>query len=167
MWKIGDTVLYRSSGLCRIEDIKKENFSGECEEYYVLRPLHDKNSSVLVPLSNEELCGKIMPLLTESEIDALIDTFPSLFVEWENNDKLRAQKFRAMLETGDRQEVCAVIKAVWERRAYLAVTGKKSRASDDAIAEKAERILFDEISHVLKIPRENIVSYIEERLKKS
>ena len=47
-YKVDDYVVYRRSGICRIADIRMENFSSVGErEYYVMKPLHDDRSKFL------------------------------------------------------------------------------------------------------------------------
>ena len=164
MWKIDDVVLYRTAGLCKIENITTEVFTGEPQEYYVLRPLSDTKSVLHIPLANAQLCAKMFPLMSCGEIEKLIDELPALTVEWQDNDKRRAEYFKGVLESGDRRMLAALIKTVHERRVLLEQAGKKLRASGESVCTKAEKLLFDELSYVLKIPCADIPQYILQKL---
>ena len=58
-YPINDTVFYGSEGVCRIVDIVKRRFQGQTEEYYVLQPVYNENSTIYVPIRNEALIGKM------------------------------------------------------------------------------------------------------------
>ena len=139
MWKIDDIVLYRTSGLCRIEDITTENFGGSPTDYYVLKPLGDEKSVIRIPCSSEVLCNKMHPLMTRDEIETLIKEAPTLSLEWQEND----------IESGNRRDIMALVTTVRTKRDKLVSLGKKLRASDEALMTRAEKMLADEFSHVL------------------
>ena len=150
MWNINDTVLYRASGLCRIENITEEKFGDEVQEYYVLRPLGDEKSIVHIPCSNTLLCSKMHSLMTKDEIEALIKSLPTLSSDWPENDKRRAEYFRSVLETGNRLNIAGIIMSIRRRREELTAIGKKPRASDESICARAEKLLLDEFNFVLE-----------------
>ena len=150
MWNINDTVLYRASGLCRIENITEEKFGDEVQEYYVLRPIGDEKSVVHIPRSNTILCSKMHSLMTKDEIEALIKSLPTLSSDWPENDKRRAEYFRSVLETGNRLNIAGIIMSIRRRREELTAIGKKPRASDESICARAEKLLLDEFNFVLE-----------------
>ncbi|MBQ9976543.1 MAG: CarD family transcriptional regulator [Clostridia bacterium] len=150
MWKINDTVLYRASGLCRIENITEEKFGDEVQEYYVLRPLGDEKSIVHIPCSNTILCSKMHSLMTRDEIEDLIESLPTLSSDWPESDKRRAEYFRSVLETGNRRDIAGIIMSIRRRREELIAIGKKPRAVDESICARAEKLLLDEFNFVLE-----------------
>lgn len=150
MWNINDTVLYRASGLCRIENITEEKFGDEVQEYYVLRPLGDEKSIVHIPCSNTLLCSKMHSLMTRDEIEDLIESLPTLTSDWPENDKRRAEYFRSVLETGNRRDIAGIIMSIRRRREELIAIGKKPRAVDESICARAEKLLLDEFNFVLE-----------------
>ena len=54
MFNIGDCVMYGTSGLCKIIDIRKENFGGKPEEYYILELVFDQSTVIYAPLENNK-----------------------------------------------------------------------------------------------------------------
>ena len=58
MFRVGECVIYGSSGACRIADVRQESFTGAPREYYVLVPLSG-GSSVFVPTDNEQLVARM------------------------------------------------------------------------------------------------------------
>ena len=82
MPKIGETVRYGQSGLCKIEGTCEKEIAGVLQEYFMLTPLFKKGSTVCVPCGNEELLQKMCPPLTEEEIPALLARAAEAETEW-------------------------------------------------------------------------------------
>ncbi len=156
MWKINDIITYRTVGLCRIDDITTESFDKTPADYYVLKPLADEKSVIRVPCANSILCEKMRPLLTRSEAEALVEKMPSLSLEWQENDKRRAEYFKGIIESGNRNDIAALIQTIRVKEAQLISNGKKLRASDEALVARAEKLLFSELAHVLNVSEEEL-----------
>ena len=71
-------VMYGSSGICRVTDIRKEKMGGIEREYYILKPAYDENSKVYVPVDSENLHKKIKNVLSPEEIYELIKMIKSI-----------------------------------------------------------------------------------------
>ena len=166
MWKIGEIILYGTQGLCKIEDISVRDFLGQTQEYYVLGPVSDMKSTFYVPVSNEVLCGRMRKLLTKELAYDLILSLPHLQAPWIENDKLRANEFKALIESGDREKTASVLRAIWLKKGDLEKVGKKLRASDQSIFEKGEKILFDEFCFIFSLDKNGVLSMIEKTLAK-
>lgn len=65
MYEVGGYVSYRSDGVCKIIDIRKENFGvvGKDTLYYVLSPVSDEKSTFFVPVDNEALVSMMRKVL--------------------------------------------------------------------------------------------------------
>lgn len=153
MWKLGDTVVYGSAGVCRIDDIRDENFGSEIKKYFILKPLFDDKNTFFVPSFNETLMARICNVMTTQEADALIQKLPSIETEWIDNDKQRQEHFRAVLESNDREMVVRVAKSLHERRGQLFEKGKKLRTADEILLRIAETVIENELAHVFGIDR--------------
>ena len=70
----GSYVVYGTNGICIIEDRTLMSFiSGEKKSpYYILRPVSSLESTIFVPIDNDQLMAKLRPLMTKEEIDALL-----------------------------------------------------------------------------------------------
>lgn len=71
MLAVGQTVVYGTQGVCTVREISMLKLGKTKGEYYVLSPVDDPGSTVYVPTANEKLMGKLRPVLTEKEADAL------------------------------------------------------------------------------------------------
>ena len=162
MFDVGTKVLYKTSGVCTVTEIKKakiSELSGE-KVYYILKPINDPNFTIYVPTDNEALTSQMREILTADEIIALIKSMPHEDTEWISDSKQRSDLFRKILIGGDRKELMKMTKTIHRKRQELAEIGKKLYAADESALKKAERVLFDEFALVLKIRQEDVIPFI-------
>lgn len=162
MREIGERVIYGSNGVMEIVDIREETVGDITRKYYVLRDLNSTQvSHIFVPTDNEKLVSTMRPLLTKEEaMDMIkrIKTIPE--AEWKNDNRIRSEKFRKVIESGDRDSVIAVIKAVYENGIKRQEEGKKNYLADENIMRKAEKVIYSELSIVLGIPENEVADFI-------
>ena len=76
MFKINDTVLYGTEGVCEIKDITQLNFGEGMMEYYVLQPIYKDSLTIFVHTGNDHLISKMRLILSREEIEEIIRTMP-------------------------------------------------------------------------------------------
>ena len=64
MLKKGDVISYGTTGVCKVEGECEQTVKGQKKRYIVLKPVHQINSTLYVPVDNDELRTKFKPLLT-------------------------------------------------------------------------------------------------------
>ena len=68
----GDYVQYGVNGVCLIEDVRRDSLTKKSAgEYYVLKPVGERSSTILVPTDSETLVGRMAPLPGREELDEL------------------------------------------------------------------------------------------------
>lgn len=161
-----DHVVYASNGICLIEDIKKMSFvRGEPEKiYYILKPLHDKSSTIYIPEDNEALLGKMRSIITKDEIEAIITNVNKTDIEWIEDRKLRGASYREFLSTPHPAVLLPLIKAISKKSIELSETGKKLTAADKEAFESSLRYVKDEFAFSLGISANEASQYIENAL---
>lgn len=164
MFQVNDTVMYGSSGVCRISEICAKKFGGSEVLYYVLKPVYDENSTIYCPVDSPKL--KIRQLLSVNEIYRLIQEMPDTQTEWIDNEQQRKEKFSKIVKEGDHRELIKLIRALYFNREEKHRSGKKFYLSDDRIMKEAETILHEEFAHVLNIKLEEVVPFIMGELQK-
>ena len=70
---------------------------------------------------------------------------------WIENEQERKAKYKEIIAKGDRRELIRLIKSVYLHGQKLKLTGKKLHVVDERFLKEAERLLYDEFAHVLKI----------------
>lgn len=162
MYQVGDTVVYGASGVMRIVDIRDESFAGATRTYYVLSgAASNLNSHTFVPIDNEQLTALMRPLTSRAEIDRIIknpDDYPE--PEWVPETRARGERYKAILESGDRGAIIAMIRAIRKTGKRRIEEGKKNYLSDENVMNKALKILGTEFSIVLDIPEPDAIALI-------
>ncbi len=168
MFKIGDSVVYRSEGVCVVSDIRSESFGGigKSEEYYILTPVNDKKSTVFVPVNNERLTSMMRRLLNADELSTVIDGLRDERIEWVSDSRARSNVFREMLSSGDRRQLIILLNTVSERVDALREAGKKVGSTEANAYMKAERLLYEEFAATTDIQsQEKVVAVLRGEIR--
>ena len=170
MFAVGDNVLYGTDGVCTIADHGMQNFFGNVREYYVLKPNANPDGIVYVPADNPALVEKMRRLMTKEEIDGILaacaatDNKSGESPDWIADDGERKHTYDAILQSGDRQRIFRMIRALYTHRESIAKRGKKLHIADERLLRDAESQMNAELAHVLSIAPEEVPAYITGKL---
>lgn len=161
LYKIGDTVLYGTDGVCTVTDITVRTFGKEKAEYIVLTPLYQSGSVIYVPIASESLLAKMRRVLSEGEIRQIVrEVAGEECDEWITDENERRYAFKAVLQSGDRREVIRMIKKIYLHGKMQKENGRKLHHSDEQMMKDAEKLLYDEFAYVLGIKPDEVLSFI-------
>lgn len=162
---VNDYVIYRKNGICKIVDIRYEDF-GEIGEslYYVMQTVYDENSVIYVPVAGKELEQNMRRVLSVDEIHSIIDDSVETERCWVEDSKTRVAAFTKLLNQGDRADVLWLVKVLSLHKADLEAQKKKLSVSDTKILSAALKLINEEFSFVLGIPQNDVIPYIMERV---
>ncbi len=151
MFKIGDTVVYGTEGVCKITDISKSDFSNMDTDklYYVLTPKSHMGAKIYVPCDNDILVSRMKSIMTKREIKKLIKD-KSNIPDWIEDNRQRNRVFRDIISTYDRKQIFGLAKLL----CMVKRDGFKDRklyASDEEILKKLLFIIYSELSLVVEI----------------
>lgn len=165
MFKIGEYIIYGTSGVCRIEDITTMSLKGVPGDrlFYVLNPSSQKGGKIFTPVDNQKT--PMRPVLTQEEASRLIDEIPGIEVLWISNEKLREAQYKECMKSCDCREWIRIIKTLYVRRMERTAQGKKITSTDEKYLHMAEDFLYSELEIPLGIPKEHMVAYISERIR--
>ncbi len=159
MFKIGDTVVYESMGVCRVVDIRTEKFPSMAPaQYYVFELVYGAQTTVYAPVDNEKL--HIRSVLSKQDVLELIERMPDEKALWIENKTERGERYREVLRKGDRSELSGLIKTLYGKREEQLAAGRKFHASDARIMGDAEKLLYEEFAFALGIQPEEVVAFI-------
>ena len=163
MHKIGEKVVYGSFGVMEIVDVRTEKVIDVCREYYILESISGSGSSqTFVPVNNETLVANMRPLLTKEQTMEFIRSLDSLpIAEWIPDNRARSEKFKAIIESGDRAGMVSMIKLVKATGVRRAEEGKKNYLADENAMNKAIKLLCSEIATVMGISDDEVLDFIE------
>lgn len=165
MFGVGDTVVYGTQGVCRIERTESRRVRGEYIDYLVLRPVYDSNSTLFIPKSNEKLTSKMREILSADEIYKIIKELPEKDPIWIDDDNIRKAQYQQMIDEGDRRKIMLIIKTLYRHRIEQEEKGRKLHQADEFILKQAEKLLHDEFALVLDIKPEDVVPFIMEQIE--
>ena len=165
MYKIGDLVLYSSTGVCRITDIAARNFSGKDKDqlYYILKPLY-QDCVISTPVGQQKVFMR--PIITKADALALIDTIPTIQAEAYHNRVLRelTEHYEAYLKGHDCAALLELTMSIYAKKKQAEAENRKFGAVDERFMKRAEDLLFGELAAALEISRENVLDFISARI---
>ncbi len=166
-FKTGDTVVYGKFGVCKVKGVQLMTFSSDRpkENYYILTPVTNTNSTFFVPVTNSEKSLRFP--LTREEIHSLLDEARATPFAWPENRQTRSDSFSACLSKGVCAELVALLNCLFQRRRCLAEQKKTLSSTDESIFANAEKLLHEEFAFSLKIPKSEINTYISNYFKNS
>lgn len=164
MYQIGDVVMYRGTGVCKITDIVTQKFMrNEEKTYYVLRAVYDKtDTTIYCPIDNE--IGHLRGLYTEKALRDIIRSAPDCPSVWVENATLRKKTFAALLKEDDPVKNLRMLMDIYRQKEQKEAAGKRLHVSDEKILQEAGRAWHQEIACSLGISVDEAVDFVEKEL---
>ena len=159
MFKVNDTIMYGTQGVCKIIGITEKDFMGDKKEYYELKPMNNKGATLFAPV-NVKAGNKMRRILTKEEVQELIAKMPSEEMLWISSANLRKETYKKIVYNGDHIELIRMIKALHYQREKREAAGKHLYLSDERFLKEAERILCEEFQYVLELNKEQLIAFI-------
>lgn len=166
VYSAGDYVIYAGNGICKIEDIRQENFSGIGERlYYIMNSVYENGARFFVPVSNE--CEeRLRPVFSEEKIKTIIDQTEDIAPKWNESDEERSQSFEAILRSGNIAEILWLVKILNLHKREVREHNKKFHACDEKILTQAEKVITEEFAFVLGLSKREVIPYIVDYIMK-
>lgn len=160
MLKVGDMVVYTTTGLCEVADIETKKIGKILKDYYVLKPSVSTTATVFIPTDNEKLLEKVHEVLSKNDILSLIDEVKSSEPQWIEDDNARKNHFREIISLGNRKDCLMVLRTIKCHQQELSGSGKRLHIADEMIMKDVIKIVCSEIAFVLKISLEEAAETI-------
>lgn len=164
MFEKGEYIVYGTTGVCEVTDIRKMNMRGIPKDklFYVLTPCSQKGSTVFTPVDSTKTVMR--RILSREQALELIDSMPEVEELYFSNDKIREEKYKECVRSCDCEQCIRVIKTLYLRREEKLAQGKKFASTDERYLKLAEDNLYSELSMALNMSKKEVQQYIEERL---
>ena len=166
MLQLGSLVVYGIHGVCVIADVEQRIVDRKKVEYFVLTPKDQPEARFYVPTQNQVALSKLLPLLTKDDLDALFVSEDTYKEYWINNENLRKQKYKEMINGNDRSMLISMIQTLHRHKESQLAAGRKFHLCDENFLRDAQKRLASEFSVVLGIPQSDVAGYIESKLQK-
>lgn len=151
LFKIGDTVVYGAQGICKIDSVETKLIGRQKQDYYVLKPIFNQNTSVFVPVDNEALTAKMLSALTKAQINGLAKKVTDIEVIKASDENQKRELYKSILSSSNRERLVSLIKTIRFERDTRREAGKKLNISDEQTLRKAESLLYNEIAFVFSV----------------
>jgi len=173
MLEIGDTVVYHNH-VCVVASKREKYFEGR--DYYELHAVLEGSLKFFI-VAAEAKPPAVRSTMTKQETLRLIEELPGLEVI--DEAELGAESPGISRSVAERQikdeyarrvgqcsprELAIVVKSAYERIRERELTGKQPMSVDKKFFSLAEKLLYDEISVSLDMPRDEVPDYIQERM---
>ena len=86
---------------------------------------------------------------------------------WIDDERERTERYKAILESGVREELVKIIKTLYMKKQELVDCGKKLHICDEIIMQRAENMLYEEFAVVLDIKKEDVLPLIVSEIEKN
>lgn len=168
-YQIGDKAIDKNGKIFEVESIKEQDFGSGPASFFVMKPCFDydynEDYRFYVPVNNaNNILHKIMK---KEEAIALIDEIPSLEEYPETTPRERKLQYQVLVSTGNRKDICRIIKFLISYREKRKLINKPFSEFDARILKSLIEMLRNEISISLDIPVDEVSAFIESRIGSS
>lgn len=164
MFQKGDYVICGSNGICSVEAVTTLKMPGvdSNKEYYLLKPVFSPQSTVYIPVNFPE--GRLRRALTKEEAMDLIRTIPSLPEIAITDEKNLESIYKEYMLSNNISRQIMLIKTIWKRQEKRIRNGSKTTALDTRYFKQAEQYVNEELAVALSIPKDEVVSFIKDKV---
>lgn len=158
MYKVGDYLVYKKN-VCIIKNILEK----VDDLYYQLIPIDD--DSLKIEVAGSKASDFFKNIISKEEVNNLISTLPDIDVI-DCEDRFIEYEYKQLLESGTKEDLIKLIKTTYLRNKCRIENKKRKSLKDSEYQEKAEKILYTELSVALNLTidetREYFINKVEE-----
>lgn len=157
-FSVNQKIVYPSQGVGRITEIKEKQFKNEPVMYYVIY-LDVSDMTVMVPVLKAEDLG-IRAIVSREEAQRALDLISEDFEPIPSDWKLRYQINLDLLKKGSVIDIATIVRSLYHRSKV-----KELPILERKLYDSARKLLEDEITYALELPREEVESLIHTHLE--
>ncbi len=157
-FKVNQKVVYPSQGVGKILEIKEKTFKNEPVLYYVIY-LDVSDMTVMVPVLKAEELG-IRAIVSQDEARRALDLISQEFEPIPSDWKLRYQINLDLLKKGSVIDIATIVRSLYHRSKV-----KELPILERKLYDSARKLLEDEITYSLDMPRDEIEALIHTHLE--
>jgi CarD family transcriptional regulator len=157
-FSVDQKIVYPSQGVGKIMEIKKKSFKNQMVLYYVIY-LDVSDMTVMVPVDKAEELG-IRAIVSQEESRAALDLISQDFEPIPSDWKLRYQINLDLLKKGSVIDIATIVRSLYHRSKV-----KELPILERKLYDSARKLLEDEITYSLNLPREEVAALIHTHLE--
>lgn len=165
MFAKGEYIIYGNIGVCRVEDIRMPEHPTDVSEnqlYYKLCPVYD-TSMIFIPVNTTVF---MRPIITKTQAEALIAKIPNIQTSIcdSRNLKTISEHYETFLRTHQCEDLIQLIKTLYAKNETTVACGRRPGQTEQRYLKRAQNLLHGELAVALGIAREDVESYIADRI---
>lgn len=167
MFKKNELVMYGGTGVCKVVDIGRPDFSDSDEQlYYFLEPIYQQGI-IYAPVDNEKI--SMRPVISADEANALIDSIDDIHAEIYKSSSMQqlSQHYQDIISSYSCHSLLKLAKSIHAKDTEAQKHNKKLGQIDKRFMKRAEDLLFGEFAAALKMDKERIADYIHGKLERT
>lgn len=157
-FSVNQKIVYPSQGVGKIIEIKEKSFKNDLILYYVIY-LDVSDMTVMVPVAKAEELG-IRAIVSKEEAQKALELISQDFEPIPSDWKLRYQINLDLLKKGSVIDIATIVRSLYHRSKI-----KELPILERKLYDSARKLLEDEITYALDIPRSEVESLIHTHLE--
>ena len=157
-FKVNQKIVYPSQGVGKITEIKERSFKEDMILYYVIY-LEVSDMTVMVPCARAEELG-IRAIVSKKEAQKALELISEDFEPIPSDWKLRYQMNLDLLKKGSVVDIATIVRSLYHRSKV-----KELPILERKLYDSARKLLEDEITYALNIPRSEVEALIHTHLE--
>lgn len=157
-FKVNQKIVYPSQGVGKIMEIKERSFKDTMILYYVIY-LEVSDMTVMVPVLRAEELG-IRAIVSKKEAQKALELISEDFEPIPSDWKLRYQMNLDLLKKGSVIDIATIVRSLYHRSKV-----KELPILERKLYDSARKLLEDEITYALNIPRAEVEGLIHTHLE--
>ena len=162
MYQAGDYIVYGTSGVCRVDEVKPSPFEDEADrQYYTLTPVTG-TETIYIPVDSPVFTR---PVISKEKAEELVREIPNIDIDHFTSHSMRlsSEHYQEVLQSHDCGDLVQLIKTVYAKSKR---SGRRLSQVDQRYRKRAEELLNSELSVALGIPLKEVPAYINQRIGK-
>ena len=160
-FRVGDTVVEPTIGICSVEGIRRMTIDGSEEDYYIFK---SGKAKVMVPRSQVKRRGIRKPM-TNAEVKKMHNLLRQPISPTRGDARQMYLNYREIIKSGDPQKICKLIRELYILEEMKDLKGKEKEIMEQAISFLVEEMLYVTEDSKTKI-RRDIDTCLEKMYKK-
>ena len=141
----GDYIVYGTSGVCRVDEVKPSPFEDEADrQYYTLTPVTG-TETIYIPVDSPVF---MRPVISREQAETLVRDIPNIEVDHFTSHSMRlsSEHYQEVLQSHDCGDLVQLIKTVYAKSRR---SGRRLSQVDQRYRKRAEELLHGELSVAL------------------
>lgn len=163
MYKIGDLTFYKSHGICRIDSIVEQNFTGTPMQYYVLQSKLRPGVTLYHPVESDNC--QLEKLLSYDEASKILDIFSNEASDWDERNTNRQRHHTDILSKNNHVEIAQLMNTLLRKEQELLLQDKKLTSQDTQMLQQISMMMFDTLELALNQTKAQLEKQIQDKIQ--